>query len=440
MDELGVIDQPEIEVQEQETPETPEQPSGETPEQQPGESDKKFSVRFSNWLKETHDNATNPEVAKFARYGKDLEGRDRALRELYPNGVNGVRAVKAALDGLQYGEAKGLDAIGAIQDQIRDYEQSDELLASGDPKVLDLFGDEFNEGLGKLTPAILDRIQQSNPEAYSAAILPHLVSSLQASPMISGLSQIAAVLNEQPPSWLTPDQKTHWINEKFQKIVSSFNNIATWYDAQVDATKGVKQPLPQNGKTASNPMQEQQARLDAQERDFHWKTNIAPNLDKHAISTFDQLFKPYNQRLKLDSEAQEKLKADFVQRVVQKAAANRQYMSQIGRYRSQKNPDPSTVVNLAKVEFDKHAKGVMNDIINERYRTFLGSKQTPTPRASNGTFQPQNGNGPRVVSVRPPENEIDFKNTPGDWLLTKPDGSKQFLMKNGKTVIYRPNR
>lgn len=419
--------------------ETPEQPTEEQPEQQAGESDKKFSVRFSAWLKAQRDGG-DPEVAKFARYGKDLEGRDRALRELYPNGVNDVRAVKAALDGLQYGEAKGIDAIGAIQDQIRDYEQSDELLASGDPKVLDLFGEEFNEGLGKLTPAILDRIQQSNPEAYSAAILPHLVSALQSSPLVAEMGSIVSVLNEQPPQWLTPNQKSDWINDKFQRLVAHVNKAADWYNAQHDAVKNVPRGT-QNGKVSQpDRLSEERQQFEAQQRDYHWKTNIAPNLDKHAVTSFDQLFKPYNQRLKLDAAAQEVLRKDFVSRVVEKAAQNRQYMAQIQRYRSQKNPDPATVLNLAKVEFDKHSKGVINEIINERYRTFLGSKQNPTPRAANGTFQPQNGNGPRVVSVKPNQADIDFQRTPVDWLNTAKDGSKKYMMKDGKVTIYRPNR
>ena len=434
MSDEMVMETPELGAEVVETPEAPEQ---EAPEQQAGESDKKFSVRFSNWLKTTRDTATDPEVQKFARYGKDLEGRDRALRELFPNGVNDVREVKAALDGVQFGELKGIEAIGALQDSVRETEQVDGMIAAGDPKVLDLFDENFNDGLGKLAGPILDRIQQANPEAYNAAVLPHFVNALRSSPLVQAQNALASVLEEQPPSWLTADQKVHWINDKLARAVQHNNAMAEWLNAQANAVKGTQRP---NGKPTRPPIDQEREQFEAQQRDYHWKTNIAPNLDKHAVTSFDQLFKPYNQRLKLDSAAQEVLRKDFVSRVVEKAAQNRQYMAQIQRYRSQKNPDPATVLNLAKVEFDKHSKGVINEIINERYRTFLGSKQNPTPRAANGTFQPQNGNGPRVVSVKPNQADIDFQRTPVDWLNTAKDGSKKYMMKDGKVLIYRPNR
>ncbi len=440
MDELGVIEQPELEVAEQETPETPEAPETPQPEQQEGESDRKFSQRFSAWLKGIRDTATDPEIAKFARAAKDSYSHMYSLKEMFPTGVDGARELKATVDGLQYGEFKGAEAIGAIQDKIQDYEMSDDMLAAGDRKVLDAFGPEFDEGLAKLTPTLIDRMAQSNPQAYAAAILPHLVNNLTNTPLLQGMGQIATILNEQPPTWLTPDQKTNWINDKFQKIVQSFNGAATWWDAQVDASKNAPKPA-QNGQIA--PRQDEvvtrEQQQDQRERDFHWKTNIAPDLDKHALKSFDDLFRSYNQRLKLPPETIEGLKKDFVARVVEKAGQNRQYMSQIQRYRGQKNPDPATVLNLARVEFDKHSKGVIQGLIDERYRNFLGSKQAPTPRATNGTFT-ANGTGPRVVSVKPNPAEIDFHNTPVDWLNTKADGSKQYMMKDGKTVIFRPNR
>jgi len=435
----AVIDQPEIGAEEV-VQEAPEQQTQEQPEQQPGESDNKFSKRFSDWLKTTRDTATDPEIQKFARYGKDLEGRDRLLRELYPEGVSKVREVKAILDGLEYGEAKGVDAISAIQDQIRDYEQSDELLASGSEKVWDLFGPEFDDGLAKLAPSYLNRLQQSKPEAYSETILPHLVSALRVSPLVSEFNGIVDVLNQEPPAWLTPDQKTNWINDKLQNVIRHANGMASWLNAQDQAVKGKTVPGVNGRPPQQDQLAQERQQFETERQNHYWQTNIVPELNKHAEKSFNELLAPYDKRLKLSPEAKADLAQSFVDQVKQKATANRQYMSQIGRYRSQPKPDAAVVTNLARVEWDKHAKGVMEGLIDKRYRTFLGQQKmnTQAPRTSNGTFAP--ANGPKVVSVRPPNGEIDFQNTPTDWLMTKADGSKQFRMKDGSIRIFRPNR
>lgn len=422
-------------LEQQETPEP-------QPEQQAGESDNKFSKRFSDWLKTVNPN-NDPEAAKFARHAKDQEGRFFALKQLEPRGIDGVRDTYTALQSLQHGELKGIEAIGAIQDQIHDYEQSDELLASGDPKVLDLFGDDFNEGLGKLTPAILSRIQQSNPTAYSAAILPHLMSALETSPMLQGLNQIAAVLNEQPPSWLTADQKTAWTNDKFGKIINSFNSISTWYDAQDKAAKegGAQKTGAGRAAAPQDQLSQERQAFEKERQEHYWKTNIAPSINQHAENTFNSLFAGYDKRLKLSPDAKKSLAADFTKGVMEKSLQNRQYTSQIGRYRSQKNPDAGIVSNLAKVEFSKHAKAVLESLVDSRgYRSFLNGSKPAVQQGPNGKFTAAVQNGEKVVSVMPDRNNVDYQSTPVDWLNTKQDGSKKFRMKDGSTVVYRPNR
>src|SRR5271156_3134760 len=84
-------------------------------------------------------------------------------------------------------------------------------------------------------------------------------------------------------------------------------------------------------------------------------------------------------------------------------------MGQIARYRGMKNPDPNTVLNFAKVNFDKHAKTVMESLVNERYKPFLNGK----PRGA----QPGNTNaagkgvppakGIQYVTTRPAEGTYD---------------------------------
>ncbi len=426
MDEFGAVAEPEIqevEQVEQETPETPEQP-----EQQAGESDNKFSKRFTAWLKGKNE-SLDPEDKYNARFAKDLYGRDLALRQIYPNGVNDVREVKAALDGIQHGELRGVEALGAIQDQVRDYEQSDELLAAGDPKVLDLFGDDFNEGLGKLTPAILDRIQQSNPEAYSAAILPHLVSALASSPLVAAQNAMADILSEPPPAWMTPNQKSDWIQDKFARIIKQNDLMANWLNAQAEATKGRQVPAANGRVPASNQLSQEREALDNEKRQMYWDKNIHPETKSFGDNRFQELMKPYAGRLKLDAPAMDGLKKAFLTGVVQKLGADRAYTSQLSRYQRQMNPDAKTVVNLANVNFDKHAKSVLEGLIDERgYRKFMGQRPMNTPNG-NGAKPAPAASGVTIVSVKPAFSDIDHKNTPIEWLRMH-----KYRMTNGRVV------
>jgi hypothetical protein len=443
MDEFGAVAEPEIQEVEQVEQ---EQPEVEQPQQDEEWSswDKKYSKPFSDWLKSVRDSG-DPNLAKLARYAKDNEGRLYNLHLTEPRGLDGIKETYAAVQGIQHGELKGIEALGAIQDQVRDYEQSDELLAAGDPKVLDLFGDDFNEGLGKLTPAILDRIQQSNPEAYSAAILPHLVQALRTSPIVQDFNGIVDVLNDPMPQWMAADtkymnadqkqfineQRQAWVNEKFEKITNRASGMATWLNAQDQAVKG-KGPLPQNGNRQQQPdrLSQEREALDNEKRQMYWDKNIHPETKSFGDNRFQELMKPYAGRLKLDAPAMEGLKKAFLTGVVQKLAADRTYTSQLSRYQKQMNPDAKTVVNLANVNFDKHAKSVLEGLIDERgYRKFMGQRPMNTPNGNGAKPAQAPQSGVTIVSVKPAFGDIDHKNTPIEWLRMH-----KYRMTNGRVV------
>jgi len=456
MGDMGValepIESPEI----QETPETPEletseieTPEGAEPPAPEGDDNPygtKFSREYSAAMKAWRD--ANPETAKFAKQALDNHARLYQLHQMEPKGIDGIREKYAMLDTIFHGEAKGLDAVQAIQDELRNVSDIDERIAKGDPSVFDHFDDEMKSGVVKMTPAILDMQREMDPEGYKNTVLPHFVQALTKSPLLSHFNAMADVLTEEPPKWLTPNQRADWINDKFQRIIKHGDVIGNWINAQAEAAEKLKTgavPRGADGKfqKPENTVDTERQKFETEKQDHHWTTNIAPGLDKHASTSFDQLFKGYQSRLKLPPNTIQNLKSEFSKRVASAAAKKlpdgrpNPYMQQISRYRSMKNPDPATVVNFAKVEFDKHAQNVIKQLVTERYEGFLKGGAAKT--APNGAKPPVNGVktapvGPRevVVTVKP-----KFENV--NWRATTPEirHQKKWVLNDGRVAVMR---
>jgi hypothetical protein len=406
------------------------QQSTESSEYNPFES--KSARELSQWLKGIRD--ADPNNAKYARALKDVFGQQYAFKKEFPSGIEEVRGMKALVDSVIHqgpdgNELRGAEAISALQDSVREYAQIDELLATGDPRALESLGDEFNDGLAKLAPSILDRIKGSDPEAYANAVLPHFVDALSKSDLVQNFNGLVDVLNEQPPNWLTDQQKQAWGKDQMQKVISLAANMGKWFSAQAEKVKGSPQ-VTQNGKPKADPVAQREAEFNRREQDHHWNTSIAPNLDQHAAQTFSKLFAPFAKRLNLDAPTANALKMEFSKRVASEAAKDKAYMGQIGRYRSMRNPDPATVTNFAKVQFDKHAPNVLKSLIDERYKPFLNGKPRATVAPTNGSKPAVKGDSVQYVTVKPAN--IDYKNTPLAWLH-----QKQYRTTDGKVVKVR---
>jgi hypothetical protein len=396
----------------------------------------KESKAYVDYLKSLRDSG-DPQAAKYARLAKDNHSHMYQLKQLEPSGLNGVKEKYALLDSVTHGELKGVEAIGAIQDQLATVAAFDERVTQGDLGALDDLSEEMQQGVMKMVPGLLDRMAEQAPEEYGKAILPHLYNSLISSPLASHFNGLIDALQEKPPSWLPEDRKPAWAADQMQRITGRVSSMYQWFETQRKAVEDAKQPqsVPRgtNG-AAKQPTEADKANQELQQA--HWTTKIQPGLDKHAESRFSELFRPYSQRLKLDQNASADLKQAFTQGVVRKAMANPVYKSQIERYHGQRNPDPATVVNLAKVEFDKHAKSVLESLVKQRYNSFLNGKGKPTPPAGqNGAAKPAGPVGVKefVVSVRPQDSDINFKHP--DFPAMRAQG--KFPLRDGRVAVLR---
>ncbi len=86
------------------------------------------------------------------------------------------------------------------------------------------------------------------------------------------------------------------------------------------------------------------------------------------------------------------------------------------------------LVNFAKVEFDKHAKTVMDGLVNQRYKSFLnGGAKPAAAHVSNGVKKGPVGPNVQFVTQKP--SNIDYKNTPLDMIH-----KKQYRLLDGRIV------
>jgi hypothetical protein len=426
MDEVmdSVAAEPEVQVEE-----TPQQ---EAPQREESEYGPKSSREYSQWLKGGM-NASDPNAQRFQRLAKDNHARMFALSQLEKGGIDGVREKYALLDSITHGELKGVEAVSAIQDTLREVSDLDDRIAGGDFGVIDSFDDSMKAGIMKMVPNFLSMLQQSNPEDYGKALLPHFVSALRDSPMVQSFNSLVDVLNEAPPSWLPRENLTQWHNDRLNRVLQHVSGIGEWLNAQDKQAKALQNGKPgvspgQNGKQQPSEMEQI-----AQERQkLHYERNITPQTNTYAEKRFDELFRPYQSRLKLNDAQKTDFAAACVSQIVQKANANSVYRSQMDRFYAMKNPDPKQVMNLFKVEFDKHASNVVKGLVESRYGNFLNGQQKQQPAAKSVVSSKPVGPNVRVVGVKPQSSQINFKATPLEWMH-----AGKYRMNDGSIVQVR---
>ena len=437
----AVLDAPEVEEVSSEV-DSGAEPELAQPQEQPegaegataAEKDDPYTTRSARNMRAALEawKQANPEAAKFAKIAKDNYARIFALKQLEPKGIDGIRETYSLLDSVIHGDLKGRDALGAMQDALTEAQQVDELLASGDPRVLEAFGEEFNDGLARLAPAYMDRVRAANPEAFDSVVGPYVAETISGSSMVRDYNAIVDVLNTVDDPRL--DEPT-----KLRMVTAALGRMGEWLNQQMQ--KGGEAKTAAAGKaTAPDPLQEQRTQLQREQQTFHWENKIYPQVRQYVAKQFDDLFRPYQQRLKLPTETVNDMRAAFVANLEKAGNADAPYIKGINAYRKQGTPSPENVINFAKSGLSRHAKPVMESLVKARYGAFLNGrpKTQAVATAMNGKTGPVRagavGPGVEVRTVKPPMNEIDHKNTPIEWLT-----QKKYRLYSGKVVQVRAN-
>jgi hypothetical protein len=363
-----------------------------------------------------------PEGAKFAKQAREDHFRVRELATLEPGGVTAMREKYALLESVG-----GAEGITGLQERVAATDAVDEALAAGDPKALESLGPDFDPGLAKLTPTILDRVMKADPEAYSAAILPHLMAGLLSSPMVGDLNGMIDVL-----------QAAHLDDAgKLKAITQLLGRVGQWFEINQKKAGELKaQPVDKQ----RTEFEQQRSQFEQEKQVAHWNNNIKPSVARFESQKLEELFRPYAGRLKLDAAGKADLFATFQAKMKAAGEADADYMKQMEIYRKMKNPDPAKVINFVKTAIAKHAKNVVDSTITARYGRFIKPKgqqqQQGQRQVVAGARTSGNGGGaPTIVAVRPSPDEIDYSKTSetDQW-------NGIFTLKSGKVVKVQKKR
>ncbi len=384
---------------------------------------------YRDWLKSRKEDG---EDGKFYRRTKDNDARLQALLKLEPKGIDGVKSHYETLNGVAHGEKTGIEAVQSIQEALAESQTILDAVAQGN---MDSLSDEQRDGIYRMAPSVLEDLAESNPEAYSALLLPHFVEGLKSSELYSSLNGLLDTLNQKPPSWLTKEQIPQWTLEHVQNVTGHAQKMAQWFQAQDQRVKEL------GGKEGQRqaPVERTTSQSGPANKEF-WQQSVYPQTNQHAEETFNKELRPWAEKLskagiRLSDAKKQALAQEMVQGVSALAKKNAAYASQMKRFNSQRSPDAASVVSTFRSEFNRHAKTVLDGLIRRDYGQVLDkgtAKVTPKPATPGAKVAPVAA-GVKVVSVKPDRSQIDFQRTPTDRIY-----KNQWRLRNGTVVQYRP--
>lgn len=411
------------------------QEGGEGQQQAPPDP-KQADREYSNWIKSLKEDGDS---GKHYRRIKDDYSRLQTLTRLEPKGIDGVRERYAALDGVAYGDKKGLEALPLLQSTLAESQAALDAIAQGDLRSLN---EDHVAGLMRSAPQLLDMLAEKDADGYVKAVLPHFVDAIKGSQLYSAFGSLVDVLSQQPPAWMKPEQKADWTNDRIQAVLQHTTTMGQWFKAQEDRAKefgqGSKAKPGMEGGEPQNKVEPTNGTANPQ----FWQDSIYPETNAHAEKTFNDELKPWADKLakagfRLSEEKKKALQGELVRGVTAEASKNQDYRTQMGRYNRQRSPDKASVVSLFRSEFSKHAPNVMKALIARDYGQILDKRTAPKANGAvaNGTkaaaVAPQKG--VKIVSVKPRKEDIDHVGTPSAWFY-----QNKWKMRDGSIQQYRP--
>ena len=405
----------------------------ETTQQPDPNAQRQSDKEYTAWVKSLREDG---EQGKHFRRVKDDFGRVQALSKIDPKGIDGIRSTYDGIKSVAYGEKTGLEAVETMRSALAESQGLLDGVADGNFEAL---SEDHRAGIIRMTPQLLDTLAETNPDAYTAALLPHFVDALHGSGLTQHFSQLVSVLSQKPPDWLTPQQVPQWTQERLREALTSAQAASQWFKDQdrrvqeMGGKQGNNPPIRTNGE--AKPAAESGTTSPQ-----YWQEKVYPETNKHAEETFNRELKPWEEKLaakgfRLSKLEKEALAQKFVSGVISQAQGNKDYVSQMTRYNKMKSPDAASVVSVFRGEFNRHANNVMKQLVEENYGDKLkGGKPGPKPVQRTGTPSALE-KGVQYGSVKPRREDIDIVKTPKEWLYD--DTRFRRILKNGRTFELR---
>lgn len=409
-DNVDIADSPEESNEEIVTPEGEEPAEGE--EEQPADG-RKVPDEVRKALKAFRD--ASPENAKAASALRDSYGRELAYKAIYPT----VKDAQAAQSTIQTIESYG--GLDAVQATIAEIEEIDALLAAGDSKAVDKILEVAGEGAGKIVPAMLDKLQASNPEAYAAAIKPHLVQAIGSSGLSEAFGAVIQAYQFAQTPGATPEFKAKWEKD----AVEGLTKIQQYLQGLGKTDPNAKQPVQQNDAFTKREQEVAQREAAAFNNEVGTLANTKMN------QSLQKAVAPYLKDLKLAPQA----RADYIQGVYDEITklvkGDEVYQTQKNALFKSKTKDAGKIAQLMSAKFDAVVGQAAKTVKDRRYGGTTSARTTnpgdpAKPGAAKGAGSVEK---PILVKELPSRNDVDWTKTDNDMLVR---GIR--VLKSGKVI------
>ena len=350
----------------------------------------------------------HPASAKAASALRDSYGRELAYKAVFPS----VKDAQSAQSTLQTIESYG--GVDGIQATIAEIEEVDQLLAAGDPKVIDKILEVSGEGFSKIATGMLDRLQASNPESYAAAIRPHLVTAIGQSGLTDAFGAVIQAYQFAQTPGATPEFKAKWekdTSEGLSKIHQYLNGL-----------KNAPTPLAASG--APDKLTDREQQLATREAEA-FKTEVGHLANAKMNTSLSKAVAPYIKGLSPEA------RADYVQGVYDEVAklakADKNY--QRNKDAESKTKNAGNLAKLMSAKFEEVVSTAAKTVANRRYgksAPAAGNSGKAAPVAPGGMGSVEK---PILVKELPKHSDVDWNKTDDDMTMR---GIR--VLKNGKTV------
>lgn len=317
------------------------------------------------------------EVAKYLRtlradetggkYSRTLEGayfRDREFVKAFPT-VEEAKNARMLLDGIG-----GLDGIEELQRAGELLTELDEMAARGDPELINRLAEDNPQGFVGFTEAGLEKLRQTNREAYDAVVRPHVIAALSGTNLSFALRSAADILAAG--------------NQ--QGAFDYLQSILGWLDGLAKESTSSRQQAAV-ASTAASP-----AAAVAPEFTARLETAAAPGV-MQAIQTAMQ---PYAQQRGLSDASKTRLQTMVLSEIDRQLGADEQYQRTLRTLARGQNPDRAAKFVISKV--DQVASRITREVVNDLYP---GAKPAAAPQAAPASGR-TNGAAKRAVNPSKP--------------------------------------
>jgi hypothetical protein len=403
--ETPEVDNPELVTPPEETPEAEGEPE-ETPD------GRKVPDEVRKALKAFRD--ASPENAKAASALRDSYGRELAYKNEFAT-VKDAQNAKATLATVEsYGGVEG------IQATMAEIEEVDQLLAAGDPKALDKIIEVAGEGFSKIAPAMLDKLQASNPDAYAATIRPHLVDAIGKSGLSEAFSAVIQSMEISREPGASPEFRSKYekqATEGLSKIYQYLQNLG-------------KTPAPTGAPTTGAPdkLSERETAIAAREAQ-HFNQEVGSQANVKMNASLEKAISPYLRQLKLGPQA----KSDFVQGVYDEVAklakADPNYQRNKDAMFKAKTKDAGKIAQLMSAKFDEVVGQATKTVAGRRYGKATAATGNPKAGSQGAAPVAAVAGKPILVKELPKFTDVDWNKTDDEMTMR---GIR--VLKNGRTV------